>query len=438
MTRGAATPARDDVRRIRCLVIDDDAASAELLRDALERMHRIAAEVEWKPDYRSGLRAASEGGHDVVVVDYLLDGSRTGLDLLEALGGPSAPVPVVLVTGTRTLDRIDLDAAAAGAVDFVDKSEVEPRTLERTIGFAIERHRLHRSLEAKLDAAARQRRAALNLLQDLEDANRERSTSEASLARAHDALERKNRAIVELVGRIDGPDSPLAALREAAAALLEQVAGATDAEAEIAGRVDAAAAGLQRTIAALRELATLEPLAMPLESVRAVDLVARALDELDADARGRVQGPGAARGDDRITGDAGMLVHATSRLLDQMLHVPGAGDVVRIEADATDAEVVVRAIAEGRSTDGPAWSERDAVIVVADWIAQVHGGTLVVGSGDDVPSIELRLPRTEPEAGDRPRTPLPEDRAGGRAHPSDARPAPAAGVTDGSTPRAPR
>lgn len=98
----------------RILIVDDDRASCELLRE-------IFAEQGWSAETAQTPERASELAQserfDLVVSDVNLEAGETGLDLLRKLRDRC---PVILVTGFGTLEAA-VEAAREGAWDFISK-----------------------------------------------------------------------------------------------------------------------------------------------------------------------------------------------------------------------------------------------------------------------------------------------------------------------------
>jgi two-component sensor histidine kinase len=101
---------------ITLLYIDDDAATARLVRKELER-HGYAVEVA--PSGEEGLARLDLGGIDVVALDHYLPGCD-GLETLAAIQTRPSPTPVVYVTGTEDA-RVAIGALTSGAADYVIK-----------------------------------------------------------------------------------------------------------------------------------------------------------------------------------------------------------------------------------------------------------------------------------------------------------------------------
>src|ERR1043165_6091773 len=98
----------------RILVVDDDGASCELLREIFAA-EGWEAESALSPE--EALAAAARTSFDLVVSDINLESAQSGLDILRSL---RETCPVILVTGFGTLDAA-VEATREGAWDFISK-----------------------------------------------------------------------------------------------------------------------------------------------------------------------------------------------------------------------------------------------------------------------------------------------------------------------------
>ena len=130
--------------QIDVLLVEDDEEDYLLTKDLLSRLDGVRHEIHWVSDYRSALRAAQEGDHDVCLVDYRL-GAEDGIELVRELVANGHDVPVIVLTGQGDRD-VDVEAARAGAADYLVKGEVSPALLERTIRYAMRGHADMRAL----------------------------------------------------------------------------------------------------------------------------------------------------------------------------------------------------------------------------------------------------------------------------------------------------
>jgi two-component system cell cycle sensor histidine kinase/response regulator CckA len=142
----------------RVLLVDDEEDEFILARDLLRRAGETRFTLEWASTFEGGLELLEYGLVNVCLVDYQL-GARTGLDFVREAQAMSTDVPLILMTG-RGGRAVDADAISAGAADYLDKAELTPALLERSIRYAIERastlrqlresEGLHRSIIASI------------------------------------------------------------------------------------------------------------------------------------------------------------------------------------------------------------------------------------------------------------------------------------------------
>lgn len=151
-------PERDRGEPVRVLLVDDEEDEFILARDLLRRAGGAGFALEWASTFEAGLDLLRDGLTSVCLVDYQL-GARTGLDFVREAQMLSSEIPLILMTGHG--DRgVDSHAIGAGAADYLDKSELTPALLERSIRYAIERaatlrqlresEELHRSIIASI------------------------------------------------------------------------------------------------------------------------------------------------------------------------------------------------------------------------------------------------------------------------------------------------
>jgi PAS domain S-box-containing protein len=121
---------------IKILLIDDDKDYYTLVQKMLARdMHLYS--VEWAASYQMAKAIAERKHYDVFLVDHKL-GDHNGLDLISELIASGTQAPFVVLTGYSEPD-FDLKVLEAGATDYIDKAEIKPNTLRRTIRYAMQR-----------------------------------------------------------------------------------------------------------------------------------------------------------------------------------------------------------------------------------------------------------------------------------------------------------
>jgi CheY-like chemotaxis protein len=144
VTTEVAEPA---VKETRLLIVDDNADYVETARRLLSRLIPHCT-VDSAGLARTGLAKMRATRYDCVLLDLVLP-CLHGEDLLEELLTSEPDVPIVVISG-KIGNRPDLDAdlIALGAQDVVNKAEVKPEVLAKTVLHAIARHK-HRALALK-------------------------------------------------------------------------------------------------------------------------------------------------------------------------------------------------------------------------------------------------------------------------------------------------
>jgi DNA-binding response OmpR family regulator len=101
---------------VKILVIEDDKTVGQYVRRGLEENHFQADLVD---DGMEGLRLASGGHYDLLVLDLRLPG-MTGLEVLRTLRDRGNNVPILVLTAQDALD-FKVQALRSGADDYVTK-----------------------------------------------------------------------------------------------------------------------------------------------------------------------------------------------------------------------------------------------------------------------------------------------------------------------------
>ncbi len=128
----------------RILLVEDDEDDFILARDLLREIFRGRLQLDWLRDWDEALAAIAEARHDVYIVDYRL-GAGNGVDLVREATSLGSRAPFILLTGQGNRS-IDLEAMRVGATDYLVKDEITAPLLDRSIRYAIERHRAERRL----------------------------------------------------------------------------------------------------------------------------------------------------------------------------------------------------------------------------------------------------------------------------------------------------
>jgi diguanylate cyclase (GGDEF)-like protein len=125
--------------RLHVLLIEDDEDDLVLVQDLLADLE-VEITLRWETTYDGGRAALQSGDYDVCIMDYRL-GARDGLELLREMDTTTPVTPIIFLTGEDSR-QLDMEAMEAGAADYLVKGKIDSPLLERSIRYALERHRL--------------------------------------------------------------------------------------------------------------------------------------------------------------------------------------------------------------------------------------------------------------------------------------------------------
>ena len=115
--------------RGRVLVVDDEPAVAEFMRELLDSWGLVVS-VAGEPEAALSMLQLDAQGYDLVITDQTMP-RMSGLQLAEKIGRMSAAPPVVLYTGyAEALDPAELSAAG---VQGLVRKPLEPSELRAVI-----------------------------------------------------------------------------------------------------------------------------------------------------------------------------------------------------------------------------------------------------------------------------------------------------------------
>jgi hypothetical protein len=123
--------------QIKVLVITGDRENYIFLENLLFQIQNSTFEVVWIDNFDGGLETLASKLFDVCLVSYYLE-KFNGLQLLRTALKQGCKSAIILLT--EYSDRqIDLAAIKAGAADYLDRTQLDSRLLERSIRYGIER-----------------------------------------------------------------------------------------------------------------------------------------------------------------------------------------------------------------------------------------------------------------------------------------------------------
>jgi len=138
---------------INILSIEDNNAEVRLLREFLKQANQNFNLVSVKR-LQEALQAIDRNCFDVILLDLTLPDS-VGLASLESLLKKAPKIPIVVLTNTND-DRLAIEAVRKGAQDYLVKRQVNPKSLIRSLYYAIERKNAREALETQIEQTTAQ------------------------------------------------------------------------------------------------------------------------------------------------------------------------------------------------------------------------------------------------------------------------------------------
>ncbi len=131
--------------KLSVLIVDDDEDDYFILSEYLMDIPGKKIELTWASTYSEAKEMLGNQTFSICFFDYQL-GAKTGLDLLQVATKLKLQTPIILLTG-KSSDTIDQQALQLGVSDYMEKSEIDSRKLDRSIRYALERTSVLRSLQ---------------------------------------------------------------------------------------------------------------------------------------------------------------------------------------------------------------------------------------------------------------------------------------------------
>jgi diguanylate cyclase (GGDEF)-like protein len=175
-------------REIKVLLIEDDEDDFVITSKLLKRIEGTEYDVDWVKTYDAGFESVLKCEHDICLLDYRL-GEQNGIDFLREVREKNCKVPIILLTGQGDRE-IDMEAAKAGATDYMVKGQISESMIERSIRYSIENKKIEQSRDSALEAARQSEQKYLNALirQSEEELNKKNEFLRAILENLTDAI----------------------------------------------------------------------------------------------------------------------------------------------------------------------------------------------------------------------------------------------------------
>lgn len=129
------------------LLIEDDPRDARMVEIAFSEESARPPDLHRAETLAGGLERLGKGDIDAVLLDVTLPDAE-GLEGLERVLEAAPQVPVVVLTGLAK-EGTGERALRAGAQDFLVKGSLFTKLLDRSVRYAIERHRILTDLRKK-------------------------------------------------------------------------------------------------------------------------------------------------------------------------------------------------------------------------------------------------------------------------------------------------
>ncbi len=119
------------------LLVEDNPRDADLIKEYLAEDDRYSYSIIQSETLGSALESLAEENIDVVLLDLSLPDSN-GLDTVRTLMADYPQVVLIVLTGLKD-QQIALQAVRFGAQDYLEKDQITPLLLHRSIAYAVER-----------------------------------------------------------------------------------------------------------------------------------------------------------------------------------------------------------------------------------------------------------------------------------------------------------
>lgn len=197
---------------MKSLLVEDNPVDARLIREMLKESPTATFELEHVDRLATALELLRQQTFDVVLLDLGLPDSQ-GLETLSRTRKAADGLPVVVLTGLSD-QALAIEAARAGAQDYLVKGRFDSELLVQAMLYAVERKRAGeeiRRLNETLEDRVRERTAQLeasNAQLQAEIAERKRAEEElratnAELAHFNEAMVGRELRMIELKQEIN-------------------------------------------------------------------------------------------------------------------------------------------------------------------------------------------------------------------------------------------
>ncbi len=183
------------IEKTRILLIEDDPVAVEMTRAFLGN-EGDRFQLEWRNRLQDGLVRRSQGGIDLILLDFSLPDSE-GIETFEIVYQQAPDVAIIPLTAVRD-EELAVRAIQMGAQDYIFKGSIDQQVLLRSIRYAIERKRTEEELRRAHDELERR---VLERTKELSAANERLREQISERQRAEDELRRLSNRLVDVQER---------------------------------------------------------------------------------------------------------------------------------------------------------------------------------------------------------------------------------------------
>ncbi len=213
---------------LKVLLVEDDPDHAEFVKLSLAEADLTTFELERADNLAAALDRLQGSHYDVILLDLELP-DACGFEALSEVRDRYPDIPVAVLTSNSD-PRVGVEAASKGAHDYLYKGDMNARTLERAIRYAVHHQELFLQLRwfnGLLDQKNDELQAANGLLnrtnEDLHAANELADGRNDELETMNDLLDQKNNQLQTANELLDKKNAKLAELYETAQQFVDNV-----------------------------------------------------------------------------------------------------------------------------------------------------------------------------------------------------------------------
>jgi signal transduction histidine kinase len=119
------------------LIVEDDEDDFVLTSALLGQAETFDFHIDWVSDPQKARKIFGENRHDICLMDYRL-GAEVSINLVREALSLGFTAPIIMLTGQDD-SGVEIEAAAAGAVDYLVKDHITREQLLRSIRYALAR-----------------------------------------------------------------------------------------------------------------------------------------------------------------------------------------------------------------------------------------------------------------------------------------------------------